>query len=300
MFATETEFYANMPKTIATSEEIYEVPIPPEQVKNTGNKDTNVRRGLITLAIFLSLILVLVTVGIVIIMQLQNEMKIVKEQIIDQGNQSLGQMKFLEKKLESGYNNSVSELKDIMTNDSKVFNLKLQQQQLQIDQALDEISRLNVSFSLLARITQAFPEACTKVIQSYAKIQNTTGGVFDIYPESRDKPFEVYCDLETDGGGWIVFQRRMNGIEDFYRGWNDYVNGFGEKDKEMWLGLETIYQLTKDGNYELRVDLKNVSGDSAYAKYETFSIASASDNYCLKVGGYSGTAGDSMTYSNGM
>nr|XP_039261682.1 uncharacterized protein LOC120337849 [Styela clava] len=122
MSATETEFYANMPKTIATSEEIYEVPIPPEHVKNTGNKDTNVRRGLITLAIFLSLILVLVIVGIVIIMQLQNEMKIVKEQIMDQGNQSLGQMKFLEEKLESGYNNSVSELKDIMTNDSKVFN----------------------------------------------------------------------------------------------------------------------------------------------------------------------------------
>nr|XP_039260828.1 LOW QUALITY PROTEIN: fibrinogen-like protein A [Styela clava] len=205
-------------------------------------------------------------------------MKLVNGQMLDQGNQSFGQMKSLEEKLEKEINNSVSKMKEIITN--------------------DDISRLNFSFSFLARITQAFPEDCTKVIRSYAKIQNTTGG--DIYPESRDKLVEVYCDIVTDGGGWIVFQRRMNGTENFYREWNDYVNGFGEKNKEMWLGLETIHQLTKERSYELRVDLADFNGNTANAKYGTFSISSSSDRYRLILGEYSGTAGDSLTIHNNM
>ncbi|XP_039260829.2 fibrinogen-like protein A [Styela clava] len=161
-----------------------------------------------------------------------------------------------------------------------------------------EISRLNHSVELLLTAIRGFPKNCTTVNRHIAKRRNTTGGVFDIYPESEDKPAEVYCDLETDGGGWIVFQRRMDGTEDFYRGWNDYVNGFGEKDKEMWLGLETIHQLTKTGSYELRVDLGDFNGNNAYAKYGIFSIASASDKYRLTLGEYNGTAGDPFTYNN--
>ena len=32
----------------------------------------------------------------------------------------------------------------------------------------------------------------------------------------------------------------MDGSEDFYRTWNDYQNGFGNKSREFWLGKKNI------------------------------------------------------------
>ena len=105
---------------------------------------------------------------------------------------------------------------------------------------------------------------------------------------------QVYCDMETDGGGWTVFQRRQDGSVDFYRYWTDYENGFGNLTGEFWLGLSKIHRLTKEGSNTLRVDLGDFEGNTAYASYSTFSISDGSTEYILTVGGYSGTAGDSL------
>ena len=104
--------------------------------------------------------------------------------------------------------------------------------------------------------------------------------------------------METDGSGWAVFQRRQDGSEDFYRGWDDYVSGFGNLIGEFWLGLEKIHRLTNRNATKLRVDLGDFEGNTRFAKYDTFRVLNSYSNYTLIVSGYSGTAGDSLAYHN--
>ena len=110
-------------------------------------------------------------------------------------------------------------------------------------------------------------------------------------------PFYVYCDMETDGGGWTVFQRRVNGSQDFYLDWNDYVQGFGDLNVEFWLGLSKIHRLTRIST-NLRIDLADFDGDIRVAKYQ-FQVGDSDSKYTVKVSAYSGNAGDSLTDHNG-
>ncbi len=104
--------------------------------------------------------------------------------------------------------------------------------------------------------------------------------------------------MDSDDGGWVVFQRRMDGSEDFYRGWKDYNKGFGDLNGEFWLGLNKIYRLTRnsDVNTTLRVDLEGFDGVKLFAKYDQFKVLDYSNLYQLVVAGYSGDAGDSLSY----
>ena len=103
--------------------------------------------------------------------------------------------------------------------------------------------------------------------------------------------------METDGGGWTVFQRRMDGTVDFYRVWKHYLKGFGNLDGEFWLGLNKIHRLTSN-NSTLRVDLQDFSGNKRYAKYSKFYVGDSDTKYKLLVGGYTGDAGDSLKGHN--
>ena len=113
--------------------------------------------------------------------------------------------------------------------------------------------------------------------------------------------FQVYCDQNTNGGGWTVFQRRQDGSVEFYRSWDDYREGFGDLEGEFWLGNDNIHMLLAlQDNHELRIDMVDHDGNTLFAKYSRFMVASESQQYRLSVEGHSGTAGDAMARHNGM
>ena len=100
--------------------------------------------------------------------------------------------------------------------------------------------------------------------------------------------FDVFCDQTTAGGGWTVFQKRLDGTVDFYLYWNNYTAGFGDLNGEFWLGLDKIHRLTSGDSNMLRVDLEDFEGNTRFAEYDMFSVMSENDKYKLNLGAYSG------------
>ena len=138
------------------------------------------------------------------------------------------------------------------------------------------------------------PRNCYHALQ----LGNTVSGIYVIDPRDGLGSFRVWCDMQTDGGGWTVFQRRRDGSVDFYRGWDEYKRGFGALHGEFWLGLEKLHRLTT--SQVLRFDLVDFANVWKYAQYDSFTVGPLSSSYIAYVGKYTGTAGDSFSYHNGM
>lgn len=132
----------------------------------------------------------------------------------------------------------------------------------------------------------------------------------DLYPLSarNGKTRHVYCDMETDGGGWMVIMRRGSSHPGFKYRWSrgrgSYERGFGKVDRDFWLGLQNMWYFSQ-GGVELLIELrKTVDGheERYVARYRTFSLGSKSSGYVLTVGGYdnrTSTLPDSLSHSDG-
>jgi len=138
---------------------------------------------------------------------------------------------------------------------------------------------------------------CADIKKRYPR---SLSGVYQIVIYSNSSSFQVYCDMETNEGGWTVFQRRIDGSENFYRRWTDYAVGFGNPAKEFWLGNDRLSSLTLSQQYKLRVDLGDWEGNYKYADYSLFKVSNSTDKYRLsQLGTYTGNAGDSLSWHKG-
>ncbi|XP_065895697.1 fibrinogen-like protein A [Dysidea avara] len=115
---------------------------------------------------------------------------------------------------------------------------------------------------------------------------------------------KVYCDTITDGGGWLVVQRRIDGSVDFNRDWVDYEDGFGTlpvddqaTTGEFWIGLYSLHCLTYQGHWvwELRIDYTFTNGTKGYLSYSNFRVGPATGQYLLTISGFDGVKTDPIT-----
>ncbi|XP_052787171.1 uncharacterized protein LOC128222253 [Mya arenaria] len=117
---------------------------------------------------------------------------------------------------------------------------------------------------------------CPSDCQGLLKLDATLpSGAYDVTLDSGEK-VSVYCDMETSGGGWTVFQRRYDGSVDFNRSFAEYENGFGSLDAEFWLGLKYLHDMTRKENMTLRVDVRGTGyrSNAGYDVYSGFYITS--------------------------
>ncbi|KFB47886.1 AGAP011197-PA-like protein [Anopheles sinensis] len=116
-------------------------------------------------------------------------------------------------------------------------------------------------------------------------------GVYMIQLSDKEFPFGAFCEQNSFGGG-----DRYDGSLDFYRNWTEYQKGFGSLDREFWVGLERIHQLTSYQPHELLIEIKDFNGTYRYAHYGNFSIGNEYEQYVIKsLGEYKGTAGHALS-----
>ncbi|XP_015258835.1 PREDICTED: angiopoietin-related protein 3 [Cyprinodon variegatus] len=124
----------------------------------------------------------------------------------------------------------------------------------------------------------------------------TKSGIYTIKP-NQSEPFYVYCEMSSDQG-FTVIQHRTDSTVDFDQTWEMYEKGFGDMQKDFWLGLKKIHTISQLGNYILRIDVEDWKEEKHWAEY-SFSLEGPSEDYTLHVSHVEGDLPDAMTNLTG-
>ncbi|CAL1279285.1 unnamed protein product [Larinioides sclopetarius] len=145
---------------------------------------------------------------------------------------------------------------------------------IECEKVLHSCQNRNITVQTIPLEETYHPMDCDEVLRS----GHNRSGVYTIWPRNRltdGKVLDVYCDMDTDDGGWTVIQRRGNfnrTISFFFQDWSAYKNGFGNVQEDFWLGNDNIFALTNQREYSIRFDLKSKKGKKRYAVYNVFWI----------------------------
>ena len=156
------------------------------------------------------------------------------------------------------------------------------------DQQLKQLEITTKNFKHKCSITNTTIKTCCDINAFY--LNTAPPGVYQMqcWCGGKWSTTSVYCDTRTADGGWTVIQRRVDGSVDFNRSWSDYEKGFGDLNGELWYGLKSINCLTQTGQWELRIDFEFKNKTRSYLHYNEFKVRSATDEYRLTIGGFTG------------
>ena len=133
-----------------------------------------------------------------------------------------------------------------------------------------------VSRPKLTKLKPNIPKDCKEL-----KTRGFKDGVYSIaLQENMAK--KVFCDMTTDGGGWIVIQKRFDGSVDFNRDWKSYKDGFGNANGEYWIGNEFIHQFTDSGSTEMIAEARAFDGRRISVKLHNIRVGSEAMKYNLQ------------------
>lgn len=126
----------------------------------------------------------------------------------------------------------------------------------------------------------------------------TGDGIYTIWMNATHS-FDIYC-IHEENNSYNVILKRSSPYIAFNQGWQAYVYGFGNPQSDYWAGLNQMYYLTSiQKNTILTVQLQDWAGNNRNARYSFFQVDN-SPSYTLRIGGYYGDAGDSMSQNNNM
>ena len=105
-------------------------------------------------------------------------------------------------------------------------------------------------------------------------------GIYPIYPNNESSQLS----FTTCIGNKTLVQKTDpdsgNKQEYFYRNMKDYISGFGRNQREMFIGLDTIYHLNQIGNTELTLIATMTNGTIIRTTFSNFQITKkVVDNY---------------------
>ncbi|XP_064551259.1 angiopoietin-4-like [Drosophila montana] len=124
---------------------------------------------------------------------------------------------------------------------------------------------------------------------------NVTGAMLISVPNQQ--PFKVPCTEASDKYVWSIIERRLDQQLSFNRGWQEYRDGFGNFDREFFIGLEKLHLMTSSEPHKLLIRLTG-GAETKNAIYSNFKIGSENEGYPItSLGTYSGDAGDGLRES---
>ena len=146
----------------------------------------------------------------------------------------------------------------------------------QYQQCLEKFKLFRLTLTDIRKECPApLPQSCCHLKGTFFAARSGVYEIKDVCSVGYSKAF-ASCDMETDGGGWLVIQRRFDGTVPFNRTLEEYENGFGDPSGEFWYGLKNVFCFTQNEAAELRIDLEYPNGTTGFVHYKRFSISTGS------------------------